>query len=83
MKTKKQETPEEKRKEIGRVKISESEDLILTLVDEEKFDIRIWMDTERYKGPTKRGVRFYLFDGIWERVFELLKAFNDEFEELG
>jgi len=83
MKTKKQETPEEKRKEIGRVKISESEDLILTLVDEEKLDIRIWMDTERYKGPTKRGVRFYLFDGIWERVFELLKAFNDEFEELG
>lgn len=82
METKKQETPEEKRKEIGRVKISESEDLILTLVDEEKLDIRIWMDKESYKGPTKRGVRFYLFDGIWEKVFEVLRAFNQEFDKL-
>ena len=80
-KTTKQRRPE--RKEIGRVTLSEGEDLILTLVDSEKLDIRIWMDTERYKGPTKRGVRFYLYDGIWERVFELFKTFNQEFEKLG
>ncbi len=70
------------KKEIGRVALREGEDLILTLVDEEKLDIRVWMDTDRYKGPTKRGVRFYIYDDIWPKVFELLKAFNEEFEKL-
>ena len=79
-KTTKQRRPE--RKEIGRVTLREGEDLILTLVDEEKLDIRVWMDTDRYKGPTKRGVRFYLFDGIWEKTFEVLKAFNEEFDKI-
>jgi len=79
-KTTKQRRPE--RKEIGRVTLREGEDLILTLVDEEKLDIRVWMDTERYKGPTKRGVRFYLYDGIWPKVFELFKTFNQEFEKI-
>jgi len=70
------------RKEIGRVTLREGEDLILTLIDSEKLDLRIWLDTQRYKGPTKRGVRFYLYDGIWERVFGLFKAFNEEFEKI-
>ncbi len=80
MKTTKQKQPE--RRELGRVSLSEGEDLILTLVDQEKLDIRVWLDTERYKGPTKRGVRFYLFDGIWEKTFEVLKAFNEEYKKL-
>jgi len=80
-KTTKQRRPE--RKEIGRVTLREGEDLILTLVDEEKLDIRVWIDTERYKGPTKRGVRFYIYDEIWPKLFELFKAFNQEFEKLG
>ncbi len=42
----------------------------------------MWMDTDGYKDLTKRGVRFYLFDGIWEKVFEVLKVFNNEFEEM-
>ena len=79
-KTTKQRRPE--RREIGRVSLREGEDLILTLVDEEKLDIRIWMDTQRYKGPTKRGVRFYIYDDIWPKVFELFKTFNQEYEKL-
>lgn len=70
------------KKEIGRVALREGEDLVIALVDEEKLDIRVWMDTERYKGPTKRGVRFYLFDGIWPKVFAVLKAFNKEFDKI-
>ena len=79
-KTTKQRKPE--RREIGRVTLREGEDLILTLVDQEKLDIRVWMDTQRYKGPTKRGVRFYIYDEIWPKVFELFKTFNDEYEKL-
>ncbi len=29
-----------------------------------------------------RGVRFYIYDEIWPRVFELFKTFNEEFEKL-
>ena len=70
-------------KEIGRIRLSDNQDLVASLVDNEKLDLRVWMDTDGYKDPTKRGVRFYLFDGIWEKVFEILKVFNDEFEEMG
>ena len=80
MRTTKQKQPE--RKEIGRVSLREGEDLILTLVDSEKLDVRVWMDTQRYKGPTKRGVRFYIYDEIWPKVFELFKTFNQEYEKL-
>jgi len=47
------------KKEIGRVALREGEYLVIALVDEEKLDIRIWMDTDRYKGPTKRGCLLY------------------------
>ena len=53
-----------KQKEIGRIKLSESQDLVASVVDNEKLDLRIWTDTEKYKGFTKRGVRFYFFDGV-------------------
>lgn len=70
------------KKEIGRVALREGEDLVVALVDEEKLDIRVWMDTERYKGPTKRGVRFYLFDGIWNEFKKLVEKVDKEVEEL-
>ena len=49
-------------KEIGRVKLNDTQDLVVSIVDNEKLDLRVWKDTDRYKGWTKRGVRFYLFD---------------------
>jgi len=69
-------------KEIGRIPLREGEDLVINLVDNEKLDLRVWMDTERYKGPTKRGVRFYLFDGNWEEFMGLVQKTNKIYEEL-
>ena len=73
---------EESQREIGRVKISESQQLVATLVNGEKLDLRTWVDTEQYKGPTKRGLRFYLFDGIWDEFKKLVKKVNREYEKL-
>jgi len=70
-------------KEIGRIPLREGEDLVISLVDNEKLDLRVWMDTERYKGPTKRGLRFYLFDGNWEEFMKLVQKVNKVYEELG
>ena len=71
-----------KQKEIGRIPLREGENLVVNLVDEEKLDIRVWMNTERYKGPTKRGVRFYIFDGNWEEFMKLVQKVNKVYEEL-
>ena len=69
-------------KEIGRIPLREGENLVVNLVDNEKLDFRIWMDTERYKGPTKRGVRFYLFDGNWDEFKKLIKTVDKEVEKV-
>ena len=47
---------------IGKIKPSDTQDLVVSLVDNGKLDLKVWIDTEKYKGPTKKGVRFYLFD---------------------
>jgi len=69
-------------KELGRILLKEGENLVVNLVDNEKLDFRVWMDAEKYKGPTKRGVRFYLFDGNWEEFRKLIKVVNKEVEKL-
>lgn len=41
-------------KQISRIRLSGSSELVATIVDNEKLDLRIWIDTEEYKGPTKK-----------------------------
>lgn len=69
-------------KEIGRVKLSESQDLVVSIVDNEKLDLRVWVNSERYKGPTKRGVRFYLFDDNWEQFKKLVPKVDKVYQEI-
>lgn len=69
-------------KEIARIKLSDSQDLVATIVDNEKLDLRVYMNTESYSGPTKRGVRFYLFDGVWEEFKKLVEKVDREVEKL-
>jgi len=69
-------------KEIARIKLSDSQDLVATLVDNEKLDLRVYVNTDSYSGPTKRGVRFYLFDGVWEEFKKLVEKVDREVEKL-
>ena len=69
-------------KEIGKIKLTENQELVATLIDNEKLDLRIWIDTEKYKGSTKRGLRFYLFDGNWKEFMNLVQKINKIYEEL-
>lgn len=54
----------------------------MTLVDNEKLDLRVWKDTDKYKGWTKRGLRFYIFDGIYEQFKKLIKKVDKAYEEM-
>lgn len=68
-------------KEIAKTKIAENQDLVITLVDNERLDIRVWLRSERYTGPTKQGVRFYIHEGVWEKFFEAMKKVDEEYQK--
>lgn len=70
-------------KEIDRIKLSDSQDLVATLIDNEKLDLRVFVKTDSYTGATKRGVRFYLFDDIWPEFKRLIYKIDKAYEELG
>ena len=69
-------------REIGRVKLSDTRELVASIVDGEKLDLRIWVDSNNYKGRTKQGLRLYLFDRNWKEFKELMGKVNKEYENL-
>lgn len=73
---------QEEQKQIGRIRLSDSEDLVATIVGDERLDLRLWIETEKYQGPTKRGLRFYLFDGIWDKFKNLIDKVDKEVKDL-
>ena len=75
-------TKQTEQKEIGRVKLGDTQDLVVSIVDDEKVDLRIFLNTDSYKGPTKRGVRFYMFDDNWPEFMKLIDQVDREYQEL-
>ncbi len=69
-------------KEIGRIKLSNTRELVASLVDSEKLDLRIWVDSNNYKGWTKQGLRFYLFDDNWPEFKKLIDKVDKVYEEI-
>ena len=50
------------------------------MVDNEKVGLRVVVDTKNYKGHTKNGLRFYLFDGNWEEFRKLINEVGKVYE---
>ena len=69
-------------KEIGRIKLSNSRELVVSIVDGEKLDLRVWVDSKNYKGWTKQGLRFYLFDDNWPEFMKLMEKADKVYQEL-
>jgi len=69
-------------KEIGRVKLSDTQELVVSLIGGERVDIRVWMEGKNYTGPTRRGVRFYLFDENWPEFKKLVDQVDKIYEEM-
>lgn len=72
----------QKQVEIGRIQLSDNQDLVAALIDNEKLDIRVFMNTDSYTGPTKRGIRFYLFDDNWIEFKKLIDKINEAYEKI-
>ena len=69
-------------KEIGRVKLSDTQKLVVSLVGDERVDIRVWMQGKNYEGPARRGVRFYMFDDNWPEFRKLIDKVDEAYKEL-
>lgn len=78
----KKEKEEQKQVEIGRIKLTDNQDLVATVVDDEKLDLRIWVKSESYTGRTKKGLRFYLFDENWVEFKKLIGKIDKAYNEL-
>jgi Transcriptional Coactivator p15 (PC4) len=44
-------------------------------------DLREYMDTEDYKGPTKKGIRFHTEN--WDAFYDLIKKIDKEIRKRG
>jgi len=69
-------------REIGRIKLSSTRELVASIVDDEKLDLRVWVESNNYKGWTKQGLRFYLFDDYWTEFRKLIDKVDNEYEEI-
>jgi len=69
-------------KEIGRIELSNTRELVASIIDGEKLDLRVWVDSDNYKGWTKQGFRLYLFDGIWGEFKKLIGKIDKEYQEI-
>jgi len=74
---------ETEQKEIVRIKLSDSHDLVASLINNEKLDPRIFVKTDNYTGATKRGFKFYLFDNNWIEFKKLVGEVDKAYEEIG
>lgn len=70
-------------KEIGRIKLSDAQDIVASLIDNEKLDLRIFVKSDSYTGATKRGFRFYLFDNNWIEFKKLIDKIDEAYNEVG
>ena len=70
-------------KEIGRVKLSDTQDIVASLVDGEKLDLRVFVKSDSYTGATKRGFRFYLHDDNRTEFKELIDKIDKACSEIG
>ncbi len=75
-------TNQTEQEEIGRIKLSDAQDLVASLVDNEKLDLRIFIKTDNYTGATKRGFRFYLFDNNWIEFKKLINKVDEAYNEI-
>lgn len=69
--------------EIGRFSINETRKIVFSIVDDEKLDIRVWVDSENYTGWTKQGIRFALFESEsvhWNKLKELVDKISKIYE---
>ena len=69
-------------KEIGTIKLSDSQGLVGSLINSEKVDLRAFIKTDSHTGATKRGFIFYHFDNNWIKFKKLIDKIDKAYNEM-
>ena len=69
-----------KRKEIGRVRLSDWTSVVVSIVNDEHLDLRLWIDSDDFIGWSKRALRFYMLAGHWKEFKELMDKVDEAYE---
>jgi hypothetical protein len=67
---------------MERIKLSSTQNLVVSIVDNEKLDLRMWLDSKNYTVWRRNGLKFYLFDGIWEEFKRLIDKVDKAYGEI-
>lgn len=74
-------TNQTEQKEVGSIRLSHTQDLVVSLIDNEKLDLMIFVKTDNYTGATKEGFRSYLFDNNWTEFEKLIDKIDEAHSE--
>jgi len=69
-----------RQKEIGRIKLTDARELVASLVDNEKLDLGVWVESDSYKGWTKQGFRLCLFDDNWTEFRRVIDKLDKAYQ---
>ena len=75
-------TKQTEQKEIGRIKLTDTRELVASLVDNEKLDLPVWVESGTYKGWTKQGFRLYLFDEMSTEFKKLIDEVDKAYQQI-
>ncbi len=64
------------------MKLSDTRGLVASLVDDEKLGLRVSVESDAYKGPTKQGLRLCLFEGNCEEFKKLIEKVDKAYKKL-
>ena len=69
-------------KEIGRIRLSDNQELVVSIGGNQKLDLRVWISGKSYTGSTRQGVRLYLFDDSWTEFRKVIDEVDKVYEEI-
>lgn len=75
-------TKQTKQKEIGRIKLTDTQDHVASLVNDEKLDLRVFVKSDSYTGATKKGFRFFLHDDNWTELKKQIEKVDEAYKEI-
>ena len=67
---------------MGKIRLFDKQDLVTHIIDNERLDFRIFVKSDSYRGTTKRGFRFCLFDDNWAEFKRLIDKIDKAYQDI-
>ena len=64
------------------MRLSDTEDLVTPVIDNEKRDLRVSVKIDSYTGARKKSLRFHLSDDNWLGFEKIIDKIDKEYPEI-